>query len=142
MPRGQLPQPTHRHRAKPTTPTTILPAEGPGTPPPTPPPGVSLGAVGRAWWNWAWSLPQAAAWGPGTEATVLMRASLTDELETVEYGTPGRRQLTMQLSQIDDRLGLSPRAMAQLRWSVGEPTEGVERDGDDMVVVSDRWRYR
>lgn len=79
-PRGPLPHPSRRRRNEPTIPTTNLPAGGRKGRLPRVPPGIALGKVGRAWWRWAWSTPQAAGWAGGHESVVARRASLEDDL--------------------------------------------------------------
>jgi hypothetical protein len=49
----------------------------------------------------------------------------------------GRLQVIKEMRELDDRLGLSPKAMAQLRWTVEVPKpKAVE----GTVVTSDRWQ--
>jgi hypothetical protein len=148
MPRGPLPDPKHHRRNAPTIPTTNLPAGGRQGPAPRIPKGsVELGAAGRAWWRWAWSTPQAAAWDAGSFQVVLRRARLEDAvalLEEFDLGEPpsdpaevpeyletlkwviqvlkgaatGVLGVMREMRELDDRLGLTPKAMAQLRWSI------------------------
>lgn len=136
---GPLPSPTRRRRNPPTIPTTVLPAGGRQGPIPRPPSFVQLGKVGRAWWRWAWQTPQAAAWPDGSEVTVARRAQLEEQ-----YAESGDVKLLPEMRQLDDRLGLSPKAMAQLRWKIADvPGEGErsepEGSGGD-VIIPDRWR--
>src|SRR5437868_7094406 len=139
---GPLPQPTRRRRNAPTIPTTQLPLAGrPGAAPPVPE-WCPLGKAGRSWWRWAWSTPQAAAWGTGVgmEGVVARRAALEDSLAASEdvqgldldgldaaraqevrmvVGqlaslVTGRMTLVREMRELDDRLGLTPKGMAQL----------------------------
>lgn len=116
---------------------------------PNPPSWITLGANGTAWWRWAWKTPQAAAWASGHEAFVARRAQLEDDLRTLEateldlaalLGVPesdavkeleffvrrlhamatGRLAVAKECRELDDRLGLSPKAMAALRWKIVE----------------------
>lgn len=131
---GPLPNPNRRRRNAPTIPTTVLPAEGREGPAPKIPPFVRLGKTGRAWWRWAWATPQAAAWAAGHEGVVARRAMLEDMAADEPSMT-----LLREMRELDDRLGLTPKAMAALRWTIGEPTlEGVPAGG--QVVTPDRWR--
>lgn len=146
--RGPLPDPNARRRNAPTIPTTNLPASGFAGPTPSIPSWVKLGKSGKAWWRWAWSTPQAAAWGAGVgqEPLVARRASLEDDLtylDTVVNGVSlddlendeqyrelaaamrrvaamasGRLQVMREMRELDDRLGLTPKGMAALRWTV------------------------
>lgn len=169
--RGPLPVENHRHRNAPTIPTTSLPAEGRSGPVPKPPSFVHLGKAGRAWWRWAWSTPQAAAWALGHEGIVGRRAALEDDLAALEevrgldfkglFGekapevrqavqrvaalATGRLQLMKEMRELDDRLGLSPKAMAQLRWTIkgSDVPVGPELPqpaGENVVAIDERWQ--
>lgn len=170
---GPLPQPARRRRNAPTIPTTVLPAGGRTDPAPRLPGFVKLGKAGRAWWKWAWSTPQAAAWALGHEGVVARRASLEDDLDAlarvdgIDLGdlihdedaaltvksvvqrlaslATGRLALVREMRELDDRLGLTPKAMAQLRWSIADPgnapaESGGDGEDDGNVIVPDRWR--
>lgn len=145
MPRGPLPTANHRHRNAPTIPTTNLPAGGYTGPVPALPPGTKLGRAGRAWWKWAWTTPQAAAWHVGHSVTVARRASLEDDLAALgapldEAVVRARLAVSKEMASLEDRLGLSPKSMAQLRWSIvaDEDMAGSAADVDN-VVKPDRW---
>lgn len=145
--RGPLPDPDRRRRNAPTIPTTDIPITGRTDPAPSVPSWVKLDKAGRAWWKWAWSTPQACAWGvgAGAEDVVARRASLEDDLAALhivagvdfdELGedeahghlaavvrriaamATGRLQLMREMRELDDRLGLTPKGMAALRWKV------------------------
>jgi hypothetical protein len=79
-PRGPLPTRNPRRRNKPTIPTTNLPVSGRQGAAPAVPSWVTLRKSGLAWWKWAWSTPQACAWGDsvGQESFVARRAQLED----------------------------------------------------------------
>lgn len=145
---GPLPSADRRRRNAPTIPTTALPAGGRTDPAPRVPKWIHLGKSGRAWWAWAWKTPQAAAWAGGMEAVVARRAVLEDDLAAVELAghidvaelldmdhsqrvaeveslfrtvarlAGGKMAIVREMREIDDRLGLSPKAMAALRWSI------------------------
>lgn len=164
MPRGPLPDENRVRRNAPTIPTTQLPASGRKGPAPTPPVGAGLGAAGKRWWKWAWSTPQAAAWASGHEGVVARRASLEDDLaaladvqsldladvldeEAARFRSTvqrlaalatGRLAILREMRELDDRLGLTPKAMAALRWTIAAPAaEGSASLAP--VVTSDRW---
>lgn len=164
---GPLPQPTRRRTNAPTIPTTNLPAAGRQGPPPRVPPGVKLGKTGKAWWRWAWSTPQAAAWASGHEAVVARRAALEDDLATLGQVenldildlidardaselkalirglaalATGRLQLMKEMRELDDRLGLTPKGMAALRWTITGEGEATPLTPVADLVTSDRWR--
>lgn len=144
---GPLPDPNRRRRNAPTIPTTKLPLSGRSDPAPEVPAWTDLRASGRSWWDWAWATPQAAAWGTavGMESLVARRASLEDDLaalddvDGLDFGSlgdekaarefravvgrvaalaTGRLSLMREMREMDDRLGLTPRGMAALRWTV------------------------
>jgi hypothetical protein len=106
---GPLPDPASRRRNAPTIPTTRLAASGRSDPAPACP--YDLGEAGSAWWAWAWALPQALAWSVGDLYAVARRARLEDEAE------PSVAMLRT-MTELDGKLGLTPEAMAKLRWQI------------------------
>lgn len=167
---GPLPQKTRRRTNEPTIPTTNLPLSGrQGSAPPVPS-WVDLGKSGSAWWKWAWSTPQAAAWGAnvGQESMIARRASLEDDLSSIteihgldldhlgEDATArhiravvanvatlvtGKLQILREMRELDDRLGLTPKGMAALRWVVVNDTPAEtpkQEDLPDGVASMDR----
>lgn len=159
---GPLPTPNPRRRNAPTIPTTNLPVSGRSAPAPKVPSWVTLGRAGKAWWRWAWSIPQACAWSDGDVSTVARRAMLEDDLaaldevegldliEVAEASdlssakaivrsiaslATGRLQMMKHMADLDDRLGLSPKAMAALRWKIvddSEPEVVSKPDGSNV----------
>jgi len=128
MPVGPLPNPDRVRRNAPTIPTTHLPASGRPGPAPKPPGWVKLGAKGRAWWKWAWATPQAAAWSDGDLAFLASRAQLEDEVLTAEEAGMVLR-FRKSMMEADDRLGLTPKGLAALRWKIVD-------DGAEQAVVA------
>lgn len=143
---GPLPKPDARRRNKPTIPTTDLPAQGrKGSAPKCPYP---LAKAGSAWWKWAWKLPQAAAWDDGALYAVARRAQLEDSLAALEFvdefdlgallgmddnetirqiqfvvgrlkaAAGGSTSLMREMRELDNRLGLNPKALSDLRWRI------------------------
>lgn len=162
--RGPLPQSSRRRTNAPVIPTTRLPAAGREGDPPKLPPTTPLGRAGKAWWRWAWATPQAAAWPLGHEGVVARRASLEDDLAALEQVegldfddlgpradqvratvsrvaalATGRLQIVKEMRELDDRLGLTPKAMAQLRWSIATEAQPAVPSGEN-VVTPDRWQ--
>lgn len=141
---GPLPKSSGQRRRvnAPTIPTTNLPASGRVGPVPKPPRWVSLGPAGLAWWRWAWRTPQAVAWSAGHEAALARRAELEDDVAALarvdgldlsgvddREGTErvvsalarlasGKLSLLKEMRELDDRFGLTPKAMAALRWTI------------------------
>lgn len=145
-----------------------------GATPPAPP--AHLGKAAREWWQWAWDTPQAVGWGVGggQEAIISRRASLEDDLaalaevealdllDVLEDGevvrrfkdvirrlaalTGGRLAVTREMREIDDRLGLTPRGLAALRWTIvadpvadednGQNEEGTKRQSERRLRVA------
>lgn len=128
---GPLPDPNHRRRNAPTIPTTHLSPEGRSGPPPEVPVWIVLGGDGEEFWTWAWATPQAMAWGTnvGMEAFVARRAMLEDDLAATDTPTV-RSAILREMREMDDRLGLTPKGMAQLRWQIVAAPAPVEATGE------------
>lgn len=159
---GPLPDPNARRRNAPTIPTSVLPAEGNDGPTPVVPASYDLGAAGQAWWSWAWRLPQAAGWSAGDLYALARRASIEDDLVSLERAdfdleellgiekdsertsaleaiirrlkalAGGKVSLMREARELDNRFGLTPKGLADLRWTIRateatpEPAAGQE----------------
>lgn len=169
---GPLPDKNRRRRNAPTIPTTNLPASGrPGRAPRCP---LALGDAGRAWWRWAWKLPQAVAWSDGDHYAIARRARLEDDVEALEYVgldidqlpasddeelriyleqierllrtlkrvAGGKLAAEREMRELDDRLGLTPKGMAALRWTIvdDEPAEESADAAPEVTRLEDRRR--
>jgi hypothetical protein len=165
---GPPPNPQARRRNAPTIATTVLPAEGRTAPPPDVPEQYELGESGMAWWDWAWRVPQATQWDEGTTYLVARRARLEDDLAALDFvdhvdladllagaatdairnaewalstlkrSASGATGLMKEMREIDDRLGLSPKSMVALRWSVAESAEpAATSSSDDVAQIAD-----
>lgn len=146
MPRGPVPNPQARRRNQPTIAETVLPAGGrDGAVPESP---LDLGDAGARWWAWAWSTPQATKWDEGSLYFVARRAVLEDHAAALQFSdeldladlfavddkdaqaqvewalgllrrsATGEVALMKEMRELDNRLGLNPKAMADLRWTV------------------------
>lgn len=149
---GPLPTGTAVRRNKPTIPTTSLPVSGRTGPAPDPPETYPLAEKGSAWWEWAWHTPQACAWDDGALYLAARRAQLEDDKHAIEHidvnlaellgekptvaharieamitllkgMAGGKLSVEREMRQIDDRLGLTPKGLAQLRWKIVEDPE-------------------
>lgn len=150
---GPLPQKDARRKNAPTIPTTELPAGGTTTKAPRCP--YKLGPAGRAWWRWAWKLPQASAWDTGATYFVARRAQLEDmaaSLDAVEDSAAiaelfqfdehsdfaeqlrwvlgglkraagGLVPIAREMRELENRLGLNPKALAENRWTITAPAQ-------------------
>lgn len=142
---GPLPDPNKRRRNAPTIPTTNLPISGRKDPAPSVPGWVSLGELGQAWWDWAWTTPQACGWGVGSgmESVIARRAALQDDLHAAETS---REQVAIagKMLDIDDRLGLTPKGLAALRWVIvaDKADAPTAPKADGTVTVMDDRRKR
>lgn len=131
MARGPLPDPQRRRRNAPTIQTTTLPAGGREGAAPRAPAGRKLGKAGRAWWKWAWSTPQATQWA-GALYVVATRAQLEDALAAVQPDDArGLVAALKVITELDEQLGLGPKALAQLRWTIvpDAPDAAVQATG-------------
>jgi hypothetical protein len=161
MTRGPLPTENPRRRNQPTIPSTSLPKGGRKGPIPKCP--LELGDAGRAWWRWAWRLPQATRWDAGARYFVARRAVLEDHAVALRFdaeldlgdlfdadnqeaarrvewalgmlkrSASGEVALFKEMRELDNRLGLNPKAMGDLRWTIdggaeaeSEPKAGAE----------------
>lgn len=144
---GPLPDPEAERRNAPTIPTTKLPAGGRRGPVPDVPAWIELGRAGQAWWDWAWRTPQACGWDDGQVVKVAHRARLEDALVATARAdevndflgdvagaeefrdvkaivarlaglVTNELAIVQKASDLDDRLGLSPKGRDQLRWKV------------------------
>lgn len=138
---GPLPDPNRRRRNAPVIPTTSLPLSGTGEDAPDVPSWADLGVRGSAWWVWAWASPQAAAWGVsvGFESIVARRASLEDDFVRAD-DYRGRLAVMREMRELDDRLGLSPKGMAALRWTIVDDRgdTAAASDGDNVTSITGR----
>lgn len=157
-----LPNPKRKRRNKPTIPTTVLLASGPDVEAPDVPDNVELGQVGLDWWAWAWSQPQACAWDDGSVSFIARRAQLEEALtilRSFEVGpiptdtaglddylrtlkivcghlkalAGGEIAVMREMRELDNRLGLNPKALAELRWTIVAPVEDEETGTADRV---------
>lgn len=164
MPR--LPDPSARRPNQGKLPTSVLPINGRAGDPPDVPEWITLGEAGLAWWEWAWRTPQAAAWSSGDVVTVARRASMEDDLAALDVlESPGldellgesakqvtallrrmqslaggRASISRAMLDIEDRLGVTPKSRAALRWTIVDdlPVAGVDRQSDAAFMRESR----
>jgi len=105
--------------------TMKLPAEGrQGDPPPWPLAGRTTAAERQAWAE-LWATPQAVAWEQmGWTRTVGRYCRL---MVAAEKPHAGRAELA-EARQLEDKLGLTPKAMRMLLWEIVADEVGQQRD--------------
>lgn len=115
---GPLPKPDRRRANAPTFPTTRLPVSGFRGKIPAVPRNVKLKDAGKAWWKWAWRTPQAAAWNAGHVWNVARRAQLEDVWAAQVDAGAATAALANAMQTLENRLGLTPKGMLELRWEI------------------------
>src|SRR5438270_5172064 len=162
---GPAPNPSRRRRNAPTVQTTNLPAAGRRGPAPDLPTTYELGDAGVEWWEFAWRLPQATRWDDGTVYAVARRAQLEDHLAACDFAgevdlsdllagagadevrrvewalrslkssASGALGLMKEMRELDKRLGLDPKALVELRWTIVDDGEGERPSGPAAPTV-------
>lgn len=117
----------------------ILPGEGRQGPPPAwPLPGRTLKAERDAWRE-LWATPQAWAWEQLGWSRNVARYCRVMVAAEARDASPA---LLAQATALEDRLGLTPKAMRLLLWQVEEVAAPVEPAGDGEVASLDERRAR
>jgi hypothetical protein len=112
MPRYPKPDAERRNRTAPAFAWTELPREGRKGKPPALPAGREWPTATKAAWTALWAKPQATQWDQ-SGGTLHRWAWLHADLV---LGKGAAASLSAEMRQIEDRHGLSPKAMLQLRW--------------------------
>lgn len=109
-----------------------LPAAGRSDPPPPWPSGHTPTPAEASTWARLWALPQAVAWAdmPGVAEVVERYARVSCAVAAqLDNGDPKAATLA-QLRGLEADLGLSPTALARLRWRIVDTTTtSVSRSG-------------
>ena len=115
MPGAAYPKPDDAKvtRVEPKYGWTDLPKTNTG-PVPALPPIREWTAETLRWWAVLWSKPQASQWDQSGESAVPM-AVLYDQLQDAPEQAP---KILAEMRQHEDRHGLNPKAMLQLRWRI------------------------
>ena len=103
-----------RNRAERQLDWSLLPMEGRAGDPPELPGWREWTLQTRDWWAALWSTPQATMWDQ-TGRSMHTLALLHHELMVDASSSP---KLSAEMRQHEDRHGLTPKAMLQLRWRV------------------------
>jgi hypothetical protein len=115
----------------------LPPAGRDGAPPKLPnDPSRKWSAETRRWWRMLWAKPQATMWEQDG-STLWTLARLYDDMVS---GRSEPVKVSAEMRQIEDRHGLNPKAMLQLRWRV--TAEGAEESTGraDAGPLEDRRR--
>lgn len=129
MARPEKPAEQRRNRSANRREWTVLPFDGREGPAPKLPAWREWDRSTLDWWDELWASPQAVMWDQSGR-TLHALAILQDDL-IVTARKPGASSsaalttLVAQMRQIQARHGLDPRAMADMKWRVGEPGERV-----------------
>ena len=74
----------------------------------------------KRWWRQLWATPQATQWDTSGRSLWIL-ACLYDDLVS---GRDNTAKVSAEMRQHEDRHGLNPKAMLQLRWRIVELVEG------------------
>jgi hypothetical protein len=122
-----------RNRAERQLDWTMLPFEGRAGDPPALPKWRDWTEQTLEWWAELWSTPQATRWDP-TGRSMHTMALLHHELMT-DAGNASK--LSAEMRQHEDRHGLTPKAMLQLRWRVAAPAQAADATATVLSIVPD-----
>lgn len=90
-------------------------------------------------WKDLWKLPQAAAWEQMSMQRVVARyALLLTDAELPAASTP----LLVEVRQLEDRLGLNPKAMRSLLWEVAADEVAEQRAKQPVATPAESARSR
>lgn len=123
---GPPPKPNgeRRRRNAPRANTTLLPAGGRLGPAPKWP----LGGLPAEGWDDIWSRPQAVMWEKMGAAEIVARyLLLREKIADPAYPESQNASFWNVLTNLEDRLGLTPTAMMRLQWEIEGTT--VQPDG-------------
>jgi hypothetical protein len=115
-----------------------LPAEGRKGRTPPMPKMWDWSADDRQNWKQLWRLPQAAAWESAQHHEFVARLVILRRLFREEPTAP----VSAEMRQLEDRLGLNPKAMMQLRWRIVADEVADRRNIVEPVGESARDRLR
>lgn len=116
------PDAERRNRAARPFTWTDLPSEGRPGKPPSLPRVRQWHAQTRKWWVEVWASPQASAWDQSGR-TMVPFALVMDDLIA---GRVDAVKASPEIRQHQDRHGMNPKAMLQLRWRVLDDEPEVE----------------
>lgn len=92
------------------------------------------------WWADLWVTPQAAAWDQSGRSLWRLAELMQASVELREIEDPEKRvtklcQVAAQMTALEDRHGLSPKALLGLRWLIVDEVEpAVVVPGDELAA--------
>lgn len=134
---GRYPNPDgeRRNRAERQFDWTVLPLEGRQGDPPALPKWREWTERTVDWWAELWSTPQATMWDPSGRSLHAL-ALLHHELMIDEFREQSRAaSISAEMRQHEDRHGLTPKAMLQLRWRVSSTPAAPAKDATVLSIV-------
>ncbi len=129
-----------RNRAERQFDWSVLPLEGRDGPPPALPAWRDWTAQTLAWWAELWATPQATMWDQSGRSMHTL-ALLHHELMTSNDGAWAKAaKVSAEMRQHEDRHGLTPKAMLQLRWRVSSSPalDGAQRAEGKVIHLVPR----
>lgn len=128
---------SRRNRNEPTFDWVVLPFDGREGDAPELPGDREFTKWTEKAWQSLWSRPQAVMWDQSGFTlhrwAVLHHQLLLDD-EKVETAKSKAASISAEMRQIEDRHGLSPKAMLQLRWKIASAPE-VDENGEPASVT-------
>jgi hypothetical protein len=118
-----------RNRAERQFDWSVLPMEGRDGPPPALPAWREWTSQTLAWWAELWATPQATMWDQSGRSMHTL-ALLHHELMT---DASNAAKVSAEMRQHEDRHGLTPKAMLQLRWRISSQP-AVAAPGEGKVI--------
>lgn len=99
------------------------------------PPLRKWSAATRRWWRELWTTPQSTQWDQSGRTAIPMAVLWQDMTDADPAKTPA---ILAELRQHQDRHGLSPKAMLQLRWRISADTAAATTTDASVSNIGDR----
>jgi hypothetical protein len=133
---GPSPKPDdqRRRRNPPTFAWVELPKSGREGSPPRLPAWRQWQPKTKRWWKELWAKPQAVMWEQDG-STLLTLACLYDDLIA---GRADAAKVSAEMRQHEDRHGLNPKAMLQLRWLIRDESTEPGHEPAPVTPIDDR----
>ena len=138
MPGPPPKDPTQRRRRNASPGFKLLPHEGREGPPPEWP--LTGSPTVEEWKRWCelWRLPQAVEWERMQDyGTVALYVRTFCAAAGVLVGAPPDPRLLAEVRQLDAKIGVSPKAMRDLRWETDEARPEPDEDPESSAEPVD-----